>query len=144
MAKRAGEVLDKQMIAAGVVFEPMSVKSSSVVATSIGRVSFAPGRLLPCHVHNCDETITVLQGTAFSEVRGKRYKLMRDESFTVPDGVPHRSGNASHRRRLVILCNWNSAQVQRHDLRPEECTRRTSELVGRAQEVALHAADPSR
>jgi quercetin dioxygenase-like cupin family protein len=122
------EVKEKRVVNRGVKFAVTQVKSVHDRAIMVGRASFAPGASLPCHLHNCDETITILDGTAFSEVRGKRYKLARYDTLVIPAGLPHRSGNASPRRKMVMLCLWNSRDVERHILDLQQCTDQGAEL----------------
>jgi mannose-6-phosphate isomerase-like protein (cupin superfamily) len=50
---------------------------------------FEPGARLPCHRHEFDESITILQGTAMCVVEGQRYELTRNATALVPQGRSH-------------------------------------------------------
>ena len=49
----------------------------------------APGARLPCHRHECDESITIVQGTATCVVEGRRYELSGRATAMVPRGRCH-------------------------------------------------------
>ena len=50
---------------------------------------FEPGARLPCHRHECDESITIVQGTATCVVEGRRYELSGRATAMVPRGRCH-------------------------------------------------------
>jgi 2-dehydro-3-deoxyglucarate aldolase/4-hydroxy-2-oxoheptanedioate aldolase len=50
---------------------------------------FEPGGRLPCHVHDFDESICIIQGTATCVVEGKRYTLSGNATALVPRGRCH-------------------------------------------------------
>jgi quercetin dioxygenase-like cupin family protein len=56
---------------------------------------FRPGSSLPCHIHDFDESITIVEGTATCEVAGQRYSLTSCDTAFVPAGRPHRFLNKS-------------------------------------------------
>jgi quercetin dioxygenase-like cupin family protein len=103
----------KYKLDTGVEFQDMAVKSLGTQGISVGLATFAPGALLPCHIHNCEESITILEGTAYCDVQGKRYKLVPYDTSHVPAGIPHRFVNASRRRTMVMLWVYASADVER-------------------------------
>ncbi len=51
---------------------------------------FAAGASLPCHTHQYDESITILEGTATCQVAGRSYRLSNYDTALVPQGLPHR------------------------------------------------------
>ena len=63
-----------------------------------GHGRFLPDASLPCHIHDFDESITIIQGTAVCLVQGRRYELSNCDTAFIPRGLPHRflnlSGNA--------------------------------------------------
>lgn len=56
---------------------------------------FAPGASLPCHTHEYDESITIVEGSATCLVAGRRYSLSGYDTALVPKGLPHRFINQS-------------------------------------------------
>ena len=50
---------------------------------------FEPGARLPCHRHEFDESITIVQGTATCIVEGRRYELSGNATALVPQGRCH-------------------------------------------------------
>ena len=60
-----------------------------------GYGEFIPGSSLPCHVHNYDESITIVNGEALCLVMGRKYRLADYDTALVPQGQPHRFINQS-------------------------------------------------
>jgi len=60
-----------------------------------GYGEFNPGGSLPCHIHEYDESISIIKGQAICEVMGKRYRLSDCDTAFVPRGRPHRFLNES-------------------------------------------------
>lgn len=56
---------------------------------------FDPGASLPCHVHEYDESITIMEGEALCLVSGRKYTLSGLDTAFVPEGLPHRFLNNS-------------------------------------------------
>lgn len=56
---------------------------------------FAPGAALPCHLHEYDESITIVSGTAICQVAGHEYELTDCGTACIPRGRPHRFLNRS-------------------------------------------------
>jgi quercetin dioxygenase-like cupin family protein len=54
-----------------------------------GHGVFEPGARLPCHRHEFDESITIVQGTATCVVEGRRYELSENATALVPQGRCH-------------------------------------------------------
>jgi quercetin dioxygenase-like cupin family protein len=50
---------------------------------------FEPGARLPCHRHEFDESITIVQGTSTCVVEGRRYELSGFATAMVPQGRCH-------------------------------------------------------
>jgi quercetin dioxygenase-like cupin family protein len=105
----------------GVIFRDMQTRESGTVSLSVGTATFAPGRYLPCHRHNCEEVIVILEGDAFVDVAGKRTPMKPYDSSHVPEGVPHRFVNASKSRELTILWIYSIADVDRLLTHYDEC-----------------------
>jgi mannose-6-phosphate isomerase-like protein (cupin superfamily) len=56
---------------------------------------FQPDASLPCHIHQYDESITIVEGQAICLVQGNRYSLAGYDTAFVPEGRPHRFLNRS-------------------------------------------------
>jgi quercetin dioxygenase-like cupin family protein len=76
-----------------------------------GYGEFQPGTSLPCHIHDYDESITIVKGTATCEVMGRRYQLSGYDTAMVPSGRPHRFLNES---RDVMAMIWVYAGSEPH------------------------------
>ena len=50
---------------------------------------FEPGARLPCHRHEFDESITIVQGMATCVVEGRRHELTANATALVPQGLCH-------------------------------------------------------
>jgi quercetin dioxygenase-like cupin family protein len=50
---------------------------------------FAPGARLPCHLHDFDESITIVQGTATCVVEGRQYQVSDLATALAPRGRCH-------------------------------------------------------
>ena len=50
---------------------------------------FQPGAQLPCHLHDFDESISIVQGRATCIVEGNRYSLSHNATALVPRGRCH-------------------------------------------------------
>ncbi len=63
---------------------------------------FLPGASLPCHIHDFDESITIVKGTAVCMVQGSQYELSNCDTAFVPRGLPHRFLNRSNEEMAMI------------------------------------------
>jgi quercetin dioxygenase-like cupin family protein len=63
---------------------------------------FEPGASLPCHVHEFDESITIVEGQAVCLVQGNRYMVAGYDTAFVPEGRPHRFLNHSSSSMAMI------------------------------------------
>lgn len=59
------------------------------IEMSGGWARFAPGGRLPAHVHDFDESICIVDGTAVCRVNARRYELSDCATACVPRGRPH-------------------------------------------------------
>jgi putative monooxygenase len=67
-----------------------------------GHGHFLPGASLPCHIHDFDESITIVKGTAVCLVEGKRYELSGCDTAFIPKGLPHRFLNLSSEAMSMV------------------------------------------
>lgn len=63
---------------------------------------FLPGASLPCHIHDFDESITIVKGSAVCLVQGKSYELSNCDTAFIPQGRPHRFLNRSDDEMAMI------------------------------------------
>jgi putative monooxygenase len=67
-----------------------------------GHGRFLPGASLPCHVHDFDESITIVKGKAVCLVEGRRYELSGCDTAFIPQGLPHRFLNLSGQEMEMV------------------------------------------
>jgi len=106
----------------GIWVKKLAVPETGTESISVGVATFDPGVSLPCHIHNCEESITIIEGDAFVDVAGKRTRMEPYDTSHVPAGTPHRFLNASQTERMSILWVYASADMGRTLVEPEECT----------------------
>jgi quercetin dioxygenase-like cupin family protein len=84
---------------------------------STGLARFKPGVELPCHKHECGESITVLQGRCDIAVEGRIYRLAPYDSMHVPAGVAHGMKSLENSNDLLAHVAFSSATVTRELVR---------------------------
>lgn len=67
-----------------------------------GHGRFLPDASLPCHIHEYDESITIVKGTAVCLVEGRRYQLSGSDCAFIPKGLPHRFLNLSNEEMEMV------------------------------------------
>lgn len=93
---------EKYLLSDGALFCDLFAKRFGSVGICGGYAQFRPGSSLPCHVHQYDESITIVSGEALCQVQGKEYKLSGLDTAFVPEGRPHRFINDSERPMAMI------------------------------------------
>ena len=118
---------------------------------STGLARFKPGAHLPCHKHECGESITVLQGHCDIAVEGRTYRLAPYDSIHVPAGLAHEVKSLETSNDLMAHVAFSSATVTRElvttlfterDLRDAVASRKGGEALSRlsrAEEYELSA-----
>ncbi|WP_454719020.1 cupin domain-containing protein [Caulobacter segnis] len=81
--------------------------------TLSGITEFEPGAAIALHVHNCEETVMVLEGAAVAEIDGAEYAVGETDTTWIPAGVPHRFRNASSTARMRIYWTYASIDATR-------------------------------
>jgi len=79
----------------GAHFRDLFAGRFGTVGVCGGYGKFQPGASLPCHIHQRDESITIVEGRATCQVQGNRYQLSGCDTAFVPEGLPHRFINQS-------------------------------------------------
>ena len=77
-----------------------------------GITMFEPGAAIALHYHNCDESVTILEGDASCEVDGEVLRLEALDTTFVPEGIQHRFWNESD-HPMKILFTYASTKVTR-------------------------------
>jgi quercetin dioxygenase-like cupin family protein len=83
------------------------------IGFSTGLARFKPESWLPCHRHECGESITVLQGQCELVVEGRTYRLAPYDSIHVPPGLAHEMKSLEPPQDLLAHVAFSSATVTR-------------------------------
>jgi quercetin dioxygenase-like cupin family protein len=85
-------------------------KGSQGIALVRGRM--APGGFLPPHTHDVEEALTVLEGTALSEIGDQTYDLGPGDAVLLPAHIPHKLTNNGE-DDLIFVTAFNANAVVR-------------------------------
>jgi len=96
----------------GVRTVPLAGKWNNSTSLTNGITMFEPGAAIARHFHNCDESVTILEGKAQCEVDGDVFTLHTYDTTYVPTGIPHRFWNESN-APMKILWTYASVDVTR-------------------------------
>jgi len=88
-----------------------------------GYGEFNPGSSLPCHIHEYDESISIVTGEAICEVMGQRYRLSNYDTAFVPRGRPHRFLNESQ-GCMAMVWVYAAGEPERVIVEARRCTER--------------------
>ena len=105
----------------GIWVKKLAVPETGTESISVGVATFEPGASLPCHIHGCEESITIIEGEAVVEFSGRRVRLKPYDTSHMPAGTPHRFLNASQTETMSILWVYASADMGRTLVDPGEC-----------------------
>lgn len=78
-----------------------------------GITVFPPLGEIPLHYHNCEESVTVLEGHAIAFIDGAEYWLEAGDTSWIASNVPHRFRNASDKAQMRILWTYASIEATR-------------------------------
>jgi quercetin dioxygenase-like cupin family protein len=81
---------------------------------------FQPEASLPCHIHEYDESITIVEGEATCLVQGNRYRLSGCDTAFVPQGRPHRFLNHSN-SPMAMVWVYAGSEPERTLVNPSYC-----------------------
>jgi putative monooxygenase len=81
---------------------------------------FQPGSSLPCHFHEYDESITIVEGKALCLVQGNRYQVSGYDTAFVPVGKPHRFINETD-SAMAMIWVYAGSEPERTLVAPEYC-----------------------
>ncbi len=98
---------------AGTMSQRLTTYQVGAQSLTSGISQFAPGAAVPMHTHNCEEQVTIVEGSGVATIDGVEQVLTAYDSTYVPAGVPHCFRNASD-NPFVMLFVYPSAYVERH------------------------------
>ncbi len=90
----------------------VGTESCGPVDFTSGLTRFPAGKKVPVHHHNCDEQVTLLDGSAEVEIDGERTALTQYDTTYIPAGKPHRFVNVGE-DSLLILWVYGTDHVTR-------------------------------
>lgn len=92
-----------------------------------GHARFAPGAAMPCHVHDYDESITIVGGKSVCRVAGQEYLLTSLETVCVPQDRPHRFLNLENETMEMIWVYAGDEPARRVVDAQRCCTTKTAD-----------------
>jgi putative monooxygenase len=92
---------------------PLVTRARGAEVFLSGQTLFEGGAGIPLHVHNCPESVVILQGDAIVEIDGQEHALTAFDTTYVDAGVPHRFRNASDTEPMRILWTYASIDATR-------------------------------
>jgi quercetin dioxygenase-like cupin family protein len=104
----------------GALFRDLFKGSFGSVGICGGYGRFQPGASLPCHFHEYDESITIVEGRALCLVQGNRYQVGGYDTALVPVGKPHRFINETH-TTMAMIWVYAGSEPERTLVAPEYC-----------------------
>jgi putative monooxygenase len=96
------ETAEKYSLAEGVVMWDLFAGRFGARGVCGGYGVFQPGCGLPCHYHDFDESITIIDGRAECQVAGARYELDNLATACIPRERPHRFLNHGPREMTML------------------------------------------
>jgi len=92
---------------------PLVTRARGAQVFLSGQTLFDGGASIPLHVHNCPESVVIIEGDAVVEIDGQEHELTRFDTTYVDAGVPHRFRNASATAPMRILWIYASVDATR-------------------------------
>jgi putative monooxygenase len=92
---------------------PLVTRARGAEVFLSGQTLFQGGAGIPLHVHNCPESVVIIEGHAVVEIDGNEHDLTRFDTTYVDAGVPHRFRNASDTAPMRILWIYASVDATR-------------------------------
>jgi putative monooxygenase len=78
-----------------------------------GITRFEPGAAIAEHIHNCDESVVVINGSAIAHIEGVPHAVAVGDTSFIPAGVRHYFENASATEELQIFWTYSSVDATR-------------------------------
>lgn len=87
---------------------PLVTRRCGSMSMINGITAFDPGAAIGLHMHNCEESVMVIEGEAIAEIDGVEHHLKTNDTTWIPANVPHRFINASDKLMRIF---WVYATV---------------------------------
>jgi len=91
------------------------------IEMSGGYALFEPGGRLPCHIHDFDESICIIQGTATCVVDGRQYTMSNNATAFQPRGKCHYFINNSN-EPMAMIWVYAGSLPERIEMSEAACT----------------------
>lgn len=78
-----------------------------------GITTLDPGAAVPLHIHNCEESVLVISGTARAHIDGVETDVRPGDTSWIPAGVPHFFRNVSETEPMSIFWTYASIDATR-------------------------------
>ena len=88
-----------------------------------GITMFGPGAAIPEHIHNCDESVLIIKGSAVAHIDGVEYPVGVGDNSFIPAGIRHFFHNISDTDELHIFWTYASIDATRTVLATGVTTR---------------------
>jgi quercetin dioxygenase-like cupin family protein len=78
-----------------------------------GITKFGPGSAIAEHIHNCDESVLIIKGSALAHIDGVAHNVTVGDTSFIPAGVRHYFENASGTEEMHIFWTYSSIDATR-------------------------------
>lgn len=109
---------------------PLVTRATGSTTFMSGITIFAPGASIPVHVHDCEESVCLLEGYAIAEVDGVENSIVPGDVTFISPGIPHRFINASASEEMRIMWTYASVDATRTIVATRETHPIDSEHLG--------------
>jgi quercetin dioxygenase-like cupin family protein len=92
---------------------PLVTRNCGSTSLINGITAFDPGAAIGLHMHNCEESVMVIEGQAIAEIDGVQHHLDTNDTTWIPANVPHRFIKASdkHMRFFWIFASIDATRT---------------------------------
>ena len=92
---------------------PLVTRRTGTTGFINGYTIFPPLAAVPLHLHNCDESVVVIEGEAIACIDGTEHALKAGDATFIPAGAAHYFRNASDAADMKILWTYASVDADR-------------------------------
>jgi putative monooxygenase len=78
-----------------------------------GITTLDPGAAVPLHIHNCEESVLVVSGSARAHIDGEEFDVVPGQVTWIPAGVQHFFRNTSASEPMSIFWTYASIDATR-------------------------------
>jgi len=87
---------------------PLVTRKCGSTSLINGITAFDPGAAIGLHMHNCEESVMIIEGEAVAEIDGVRHPLKTGDTTWIPANVPHRFLNECDSPMRIF---WTYARI---------------------------------